>query len=134
MQSPSRYSPRLPLSDLTNDVFQSEGSPRRGKRRAEDLEGTSKRSKFSNAEPLCEVLDAKNEIIFSSKSLDLACVPQRRQRQGVYGALHALRSGDPAARRSFTRMIIHLLYALKMELTTTGSTNDKNSADVCVLE
>ncbi|KAL5530610.1 hypothetical protein ACEPAF_6868 [Sanghuangporus sanghuang] len=86
----SGVSPRQPLVDLTNDVFEAPGTPSKGKRRADDFDGNSKRLKLSD-------------------EMELVPLSVRRRQLGVYGKLRALRNGDPIVRHLFSLPTISTL-------------------------
>ncbi|KAL5527271.1 hypothetical protein ACEPAG_6062 [Sanghuangporus baumii] len=88
--SSSEISPRQPLVDLTNDVFETRGTPSKGKRRAVDFDGYSKRLKLSE----------------DTEQVPLSV---RRRQSGVYGKLRALRNGDPIVRHLFSLPTINIL-------------------------
>ncbi|EJD01031.1 WD40 repeat-like protein [Fomitiporia mediterranea MF3/22] len=99
MASRQHSSPRQPFSDLTNDAFVTPNSPSRAKRRADDCDGVNKRIKCSDAETETKFEGGSSEVDIDMLDVDVVRPLPRRQRPGVYGALQALRMGNPGARR-----------------------------------
>ncbi|THH09051.1 hypothetical protein EW145_g2286 [Phellinidium pouzarii] len=103
-------SPREALSDLTNDVLSSSSnSPTRGKRRADDHNIASKRAKLTEGNTTGEAEEVGKHGDVEMLETASIRMSVRRCQPSVYASLHALRLGDPTARRLFSLPTISIL-------------------------
>lgn len=121
MDSTPQKGPRRPLSDLTNDFFETTNSPLVGKRRANDYEGANKRVKILSSKTEARSQRAEDEDDVEMQAPEPACLTVRR-RPGMHGILQAIRLGNPVARRDCVSTSLTSISHVCISNSTTVST------------